>query len=267
MFQVKTTDTALDITDPQNDFLSPQGVTWAMVGESVTQNKTVVHIEDLFKAAKQAGLHVFVSPHYYYPTNHGWKFEGTLEKVMHDIHMFDRDDALSLAGFEGSGADWLEEYKPSNSQSILKRMTTMQSFIKFNLGLIRSRPQVRLWLLLLLAVNLASPLFFWQRTEAQVVLLALVASMGVMTVLTGFTGFTHLLGLGHIFWIPMNIWLWSRLDQIPAGDAFGVWIRVLIAVNTISLVIDAVDVGRYLTGDREEMAKLTTSPPANGDSL
>ena len=112
MINVNPEDTALVITDPQNDFLSPQGVTWGIVGESVTQNKTEEHIEALFKVAKEAGINVFISPHYYYPTDHGWKFEGTLEKVMHDIHMFDRKDALNLEGFEGSGADWLEQYKP-----------------------------------------------------------------------------------------------------------------------------------------------------------
>ena len=31
---------------------------------------------------------------------------------MHDIKMFDRTGALDLDGFEGSGADWLERYKP-----------------------------------------------------------------------------------------------------------------------------------------------------------
>ena len=31
---------------------------------------------------------------------------------MHNIGMFDRKDALSLEGFEGSGADWLDRYKP-----------------------------------------------------------------------------------------------------------------------------------------------------------
>ena len=30
---------------------------------------------------------------------------------MHNIGMFDRKDALSVEGFEGSGADWLEQYK------------------------------------------------------------------------------------------------------------------------------------------------------------
>jgi nicotinamidase-related amidase len=104
--------TALVITDPQNDFLSPDGVTWEVVGESVTENNTVENIETLLKTAKARGIPVFVSPHYYYPTDKGWKFEGALERLMHTIGMFDRADPLSLEGFEGSGADWLERYKP-----------------------------------------------------------------------------------------------------------------------------------------------------------
>ena len=104
--------TALLITDPQNDFLSPDGVTWGVVGKSVTENNTVGNIEALFKAAKANNMPVFVSPHYYYPTDHGWKFEGALETLMHNIGMFDRKGALSTEGFAGSGADWLEIYKP-----------------------------------------------------------------------------------------------------------------------------------------------------------
>ena len=104
-------NTALVITDPQNDFLSPKGVTWGVVGESVTKNNTVENIESLLKAAKANNIPVFVSPHYYYPTDKGWQFEGALETLMHAIGMFDRDGHLSLDGFEGSGADWLERYK------------------------------------------------------------------------------------------------------------------------------------------------------------
>jgi len=104
--------TALVITDPQNDFLSPEGVTWGVVGESVTENNTVANIDALLKAAKAADVPVFVSPHYYYPTDHGWQFEGALEVLMHNIGMFDRKGPLSLEGFDGSGADWLEQYKP-----------------------------------------------------------------------------------------------------------------------------------------------------------
>ena len=104
--------TALVITDPQNDFLSPEGVTWGVVGKSVTENKTVEHIDALFAAAKANDIPVFVSPHYYYPTDHGWHFEGALERLMHTIGMFDRRGALTTEGFEGSGPDWLERYKP-----------------------------------------------------------------------------------------------------------------------------------------------------------
>ena len=112
MDKIDAKKTALVITDPQNDFLSPDGVTWGVVGESVTANNTVSNIDDLFKGAKAAGVLVFVSPHYYYPTDHKWHFGGTLEKMMHEINMFDRKSALSLEGFENSGADWLEQYKP-----------------------------------------------------------------------------------------------------------------------------------------------------------
>lgn len=109
---IDRSDTALVITDPQNDFLSPEGVTWGLVGESVQENGTVEHIEQLLEAAKDRGYEVFVSPHYYFPTDGGWKFGGTVEQMMHEINMFGRSGALNLDGFEGSGADWLERYKP-----------------------------------------------------------------------------------------------------------------------------------------------------------
>jgi nicotinamidase-related amidase len=99
------------VGDPQNDFLSPEGVTWGVVGKSVTENHTVENIDALFKAAKANDMPVFVSPHYYYPTDHGWHFEGALEKLMHTIGMFDRKGALTTDGFDGSGADFLEQYK------------------------------------------------------------------------------------------------------------------------------------------------------------
>ena len=103
--------TAIVITDPQNDFLSPEGVTWGVVGESVTENETVANIETLFRTARDLDIPLFVSPHYYYPHDHDWNFEGAVESLMHDIRMFDRPDPLSLDEFEGSGADWLEQYK------------------------------------------------------------------------------------------------------------------------------------------------------------
>jgi nicotinamidase-related amidase len=109
---IDTARTAVVITDPQNDFLSPDGVTWGLVGASVTANNTVENIERLIKTAKSVGMPVLISPHYYYPTDHGWQFGGAVETMMHAINMFDRTGALTTEGFKGSGADWLERYKP-----------------------------------------------------------------------------------------------------------------------------------------------------------
>ena len=103
--------TAIVITDPQVDFLSPDGVAWGAVGESVKENNTVANLETIFKLAEENNLSVFVSPHYYYPHDHQWEFEGALEALMHKIDMFDRKDQLSSDGFTNSGADFLPIYK------------------------------------------------------------------------------------------------------------------------------------------------------------
>ena len=102
---------ALLVVDPQIDFLSPQGVTWSVVGESVTEHKVVENIGRLFRAAKAVDMPVVISPHYYFPHDHRWSFEGALEKVMHSIGMFDRPGPLDTTGLEGSGADFMAEYK------------------------------------------------------------------------------------------------------------------------------------------------------------
>ncbi len=109
---INKNDTAVVVIDPQNDVLSETGVSWGLVGDSVKENKTVENIERIFKAAKQNGFEVFISPHYFYPTDYGWKFAGTLEQVVLESKEFFRSGELSLDGFSGSGADWLERFKP-----------------------------------------------------------------------------------------------------------------------------------------------------------
>ena len=55
-------------------------------------------------------LTVAVSPHYYFPTDKGWRFEGALEKLMHAIGMFDSPGPYTMEGFEKSGANFMPEY-------------------------------------------------------------------------------------------------------------------------------------------------------------
>ena len=105
-------DTAVVFIDPQNDVLSEKGKNWGAVGASVTQNRTVENMERIFKAAKANGFEVFISPHYFFPTDSGWKFNGPLEADEAKTKMFQRSGRLSLEGFTRSGADWLERFKP-----------------------------------------------------------------------------------------------------------------------------------------------------------
>ncbi len=132
----------------------------------------------------------------------------------------------------------------------------MNTFIKFNRGLLAMPLPWRLWLVLLLTLNLIAPLVFIERLEAQATVAALLVSMALMTGLTGLSGFSRLLGLGHIVWVPLLFFLWTRLGEIPAVDAFGFWVRAVIAINAMSLVIDAVDVIRYAAGERAETVNL-----------
>ncbi len=99
-FKLDLSKAALVVIDPQNDFLSPAGASWAVFGESIVENNTVENLEKLFKAFKAHDLPVAVSPHYYYPHDHDWHFGGPLEKVMHSICMFDRKGPNTLENFE-----------------------------------------------------------------------------------------------------------------------------------------------------------------------
>jgi nicotinamidase-related amidase len=97
--------------DPQNEVLSETGLGWAVLHESLKENNTIENIERLFKAAKEYGFEVFISPHYFYPVDKGWKFNGPLESDEAASGMFARKGVFNLGGLEGSGADWLQRFK------------------------------------------------------------------------------------------------------------------------------------------------------------
>ena len=102
---------ALVVTDPQIDFLGPDGAAYPVFAESIAEQDTVRNLGRLIAAAKAAGIPVIISPHYYYPHDHRWQFAAPGEAMMHQLGMFQRSGPLEVDGFEGSGADWLPELK------------------------------------------------------------------------------------------------------------------------------------------------------------
>jgi nicotinamidase-related amidase len=109
---INTNDTAVVFTDPQNEVLDERGLAWPLVRDSIQENNTIENMERIFKAAKAYGFEVFISPHYFYPTDKGWKFNGPLETDEAATRMFARSGILTLDGFAGSGADWVTRFKP-----------------------------------------------------------------------------------------------------------------------------------------------------------
>src|SRR5262249_8385045 len=79
---------------------------------SVTENGTVENMARIFEAAKANGYEVLISPHYFYPTDSGWKMNGPLEADEFRTHTFARTGPLNLAGFPNSGADGSAASKP-----------------------------------------------------------------------------------------------------------------------------------------------------------
>jgi hypothetical protein len=113
----------------------------------------------------------------------------------------------------------------------------------------------RIWLIFLMIVN-ASSLLFIHTTEGQVVFsIFLLSALGVALIYKEL-GFVRLLGLGHLLWVPMLVWLAGRLPHLAAGTSLETWLFLLCVTNTISLILDAVDVTRYIRGERQPYHRL-----------
>jgi len=104
--------------------------------------------------------------------------------------------------------------------------------------------------------NFLSPLIFITTLEGQVVLGTGIVSAIIQMGIFQAKGFVRLLGIGHSPWIPMLVWLWTRLDW--DFSIFAYWILALIVLNSLSLIIDAVDVARYLMGEKEPHLSLSS---------
>ena len=108
----------------------------------------------------------------------------------------------------------------------------------------------RVWMLLLQLINLIGPLFFIERAEAWVVLAGYVFAAIVIVSLHRRLGWVRLLGIGHFIWFPILPWIALRYASGTPSGLFALWLLLVLTVDSICLVIDVVDVFRYIAGDR-----------------
>jgi nicotinamidase-related amidase len=108
------------IIDPQNDFLSEGGVVWDLVGKGVKETKVVEHLVQLKQTAKEAGVPVFYSPHYYTENEFkSWKHLNPIDKIMFDRRMFNKGTW---------GADFHPELKPDENTFVLAPHKGLSNF-------------------------------------------------------------------------------------------------------------------------------------------
>lgn len=126
-------------------------------------------------------------------------------------------------------------------------MNAMTDFFRTMLTL--PRPWVA-WVMLLMTVNMVIPMFYLYTLEGKAVLGAAMFGAILQTAIFSGKGFVRLLGIGHIAWVPMVFWLWTRLGVAPASSLFRYWLLATIVLVSLSLLIDATDVIRYVRGER-----------------
>ena len=139
-------------------------------------------------------------------------------------------------------------------------MKTLVEFLRAMFDFLRTmmtqrKPWVG-WIMLLMLVNMVIPLFYLGTLEGRVVLGAFVLGALLQGGIFSAKGFVRLLRIGHIPWVPMVAWLWTRLDVAPAGSLFRYWLLATIVLVGLSLLIDAVDVIRYLRGERDPYLRM-----------
>ena len=114
----------------------------------------------------------------------------------------------------------------------------------FFVELLRQPPWIPVWVFYLMLVNLAV-VGFWHEPLAKLIFIAFMISAMLMMGLYSRFGFEKILGLGHVVWVPLLVYV---LIQIPSVEgAFGIYLAVWSVSIAISLVFDGIDVWKYFT--------------------
>ena len=126
----------------------------------------------------------------------------------------------------------------------------MKAMLQFTRHVLRMPLPWRLWVGVLFMTNMGAVVFL-PNLEAWIVLGGLGLGAILQTAIFARLGFVRLLGLGHVQWFPMLGWLLLRLGSMSDESYLQSWVIAVCVVCGLSLIIDTVEVFRYLRGKRE----------------
>jgi hypothetical protein len=111
-------------------------------------------------------------------------------------------------------------------------------------------PGWQAWVGLLFIVNGVLSAFLWRQRAARWMLGATWAGAMVLMLMAGQLGFVRLLGIAHFGWFLVLPLLW-RLAQDPSVRRIErAWAQASLVLSIASLSLDALDMIRYLSGER-----------------
>lgn len=120
----------------------------------------------------------------------------------------------------------------------------MRNPFGFFVELMQQPVWVPIWVFLLMIVNVAS-LGFWHEPLAKLIFIIFMISAMLMMGLYSRFGFEKILGLGHILWIPLLVYVFIQMPTIEGS--FKRYLLVFSASIAISLMFDIIDVMKYFT--------------------
>lgn len=120
----------------------------------------------------------------------------------------------------------------------------MRNPFKFFIELMKQPIFIPVWVLYLMIVNIAS-LGFWDMPLAQIIFATFMLSAILMMGLYSCFGFKKILGMGHVLWIPLLIYVLVELPD--TSGTFKSYLIVLSISISVSLVFDTLDVWKYFT--------------------
>jgi nicotinamidase-related amidase len=124
-----SSNTAVLLIDPYNDFIHPEGKLYPALSESLAEANTVSHIQDLLTAARAHKLPIYYGLHQQYKPGFydGWKHMKAIHESQQNSHVFE----------EGSwGAEIFKGLEPNleNGDVVFSKHWTSRLVIHLNSG-------------------------------------------------------------------------------------------------------------------------------------
>ncbi|MEH6467838.1 MAG: hypothetical protein V7722_09425 [Porticoccus sp.] len=121
----------------------------------------------------------------------------------------------------------------------------MRNPFGFFIELMQQPVWIPVWVFYLMMINFVS-IGFWSEPLAKAIFMTFMLSAMLMMGLYSWFGFEKILGMGHVLWLPLLVYVFIGIST--ASGAFKVYLMILSISIMVSLGFDIVDSWKYFAG-------------------